>query len=349
MNILYGVPGEGMGHATRSKVVIDYLLQNHNVQVVSSSRAYQFLNKAFPNRVHEIEGMHFAFKNAEVSKTGTFLLNMKNAPKLLFQNFAEYLHLKKDFKVDLVISDFETFTFLYAKRHQLPLISIDNMQVINRCDLDIKIPSEEKKNFNLSKSIVKVKVPRANQYFITSFFDAKIIKDHTTLVPPIVRDSIINSKPQNGNHILMYQTSSKQNNVTQVLHQIPEYTFYVYGFNKDLVDKNVVFKSFSEDGFVADLAAAKAVIANGGFSFISEAVYLKKPVYSFPLKNQFEQFVNAAYIDKSGYGRHFEDLTSDNLKAFLFDLSKFSNNLENYHQNGNQVLFQLLTEKLGLF
>jgi uncharacterized protein (TIGR00661 family) len=349
MNILYGVPGEGMGHATRSKVVIDYLLQNHNVQVVSSSRAYQFLNKAFPNRVHEIEGMHFAFKNSEVSKTGTFLLNLKNAPKLLFQNFAEYLHLKKDFKVDLVISDFETFTFLYAKRHGLPLISIDNMQVINRCDLDIKIPSEEKKNFNLSKSIVKVKVPRADQYFITSFFDAKVKKDRTTLVPPIVRDSIINSKPQNGNHILMYQTSSKQNNVTQVLHQIPEYTFYVYGFNKDLVDKNVVFKSFSEDGFVADLAAAKAVIANGGFSFISEAVYLKKPVYSFPLKNQFEQFVNAAYIDKSGYGRYFEDLTSDNLKAFLFDLPKFSSNLEKYNQNGNQVLFQLLTEKLGLF
>jgi uncharacterized protein (TIGR00661 family) len=349
MNILYGVPGEGMGHATRSKVVIDYLLQNHNVQVVSSSRAYQFLNKAFPNRVHEIEGMHFAFKNSEVSKTGTFLLNLKNAPKLLFQNFAEYLHLKKDFKVDLVISDFETFTFLYAKRQGLPLISIDNMQVINRCDLDIKIPSEEKKNFNLSKSIVKVKVPRADQYFITSFFDAKVKKDRTTLVPPIVRDSIINSKPQNGNHILMYQTSSKQNNVTQVLHQIPEYTFYVYGFNKDLVDKNVVFKSFSEDGFVADLASAKAVIANGGFSFISEAVYLKKPVYSFPLKNQFEQFVNAAYIDKSGYGRHFENLTSDNLKAFLFDLPKFSSNLEKYNQNGNQVLFQLLTEKLGLF
>jgi uncharacterized protein (TIGR00661 family) len=349
MNILYGVPGEGMGHATRSKVVIDYLLLNHNVQVISSSRAYQFLNKAFPNRVHEIEGMHFAFKNSKVSKTGTFLLNMKNAPKLLFQNFAEYLHLKKDFKADLVISDFETFAFLYAKRHQLPLISIDNMQVINRCDLDIKIPLEEKKNFNLSKSIVKVKVPRADQYFITSFFDAKVKKNNTILVPPIVRDSIINSKPKNGNHILMYQTSSKQNNVTQVLHQIPEYTFYVYGFNKDLIDKNIVFKSFSEEGFVADLASAKAVIANGGFSFISEAVYLKKPVYSFPLKNQFEQFVNASYIDKSGYGRHFEDLSSDNLKAFLFDLKKFSNNLGNYNQNGNQVLLQLLKEKLSVF
>ncbi len=346
MNILYGVPGEGMGHATRSKVVIDYLLQNHNVQVVSSSRAYQFLNKNFPNRVHEIEGMHFAFKGSEVSKRGTFLLNLKNAPKLLFQNFSEYLHLKKDFKVELVISDFETFTTLFAKRHNLPLISIDNMQVIDRCNLDIKIPSDEKKNYTISKSIIKIKVPRADHYFITSFFDAVIEKQNTTLVPPIVRKSIIDAKIQNDQHILMYQTSSTQNDVATILHQIPNQIFYVYGFNKDVIDKNVIFKSFSEDGFVADLATAKAVIANGGFSFISEAVYLKKPVFSFPLKNQFEQFVNAAYINKMGYGRHFEDFTADNLKAFMFDLFKFSENLLQYNQAGNEVLFGLLDEKL---
>jgi uncharacterized protein (TIGR00661 family) len=62
MNILYGVPGEGMGHATRSKVVIDFLLQEHNVQVVSSSSAYQFLLKSFPQNVHEIKGLHFAYQ-----------------------------------------------------------------------------------------------------------------------------------------------------------------------------------------------------------------------------------------------------------------------------------------------
>jgi uncharacterized protein (TIGR00661 family) len=310
MNILYGVPGEGMGHATRSKVVIDYLLQNHDVQVVSSARAYQFLNKAFPNRVHEIEGMHFAFKDSEVSKSGTFLLNIKNASKLLFQNFSEYLTIKKDFKVDVVISDFETFTTLFAKRHRLPLLSVDNMQVINRCKLDIKIPAEERNNFNLAKSIVKVKVPSANHYFITSFFNIETKKDNTTIVPPIVRELIIEAKPKVRNHILMYQTSSKKSDVSAILHQIPTEIFYVYGFNIDLIDQNVIYKSFSEEGFVADLAESKAVIANGGFSFISESVYLKKPIYSFPLKNQFEQFVNAAYIDKSGFGRHFENLTS---------------------------------------
>ncbi|MFK7106781.1 MJ1255/VC2487 family glycosyltransferase [Flavobacterium oreochromis] len=350
MNILYGVPGEGMGHATRSKVIIDFLLQeDHNVQVVSSSRAYQFLNKNFPKRVHEIEGMHFAFKESKVSKTGTVLLNVKNASKLLFQNFAEYLELKNNFKPDLVISDFETFTTLFAKKHDLPLISIDNMQVINRCKLDIPIPSSEKNNYTISKSIVKVKVPNAQHYFISSFFEAQILKENTTLVPPIVREAISNALPKEGNHILMYQSSSTIAKVTEALHQIPEYTFYVYGFNKDLVNKNIIFKTFSEEGFVHDLATAKAVIANGGFSFISEAVYLKKPVYSFPLQDQFEQFVNASYIQKLGYGRHFEELTADNLKAFLFDIPKFSKNLAIYSQKGNAVLFEKLKAYLQAF
>jgi uncharacterized protein (TIGR00661 family) len=346
MNILYGVPGEGMGHATRSKVVIEYLLRKHNVQVVSSARAYQFLNKSFPGRVHEIKGFHFAYKNAQVSKTETFMLNLKNAPKNLVFSFSEYLRIKNNFKPELVISDFESFSFVYAKRHRLPLISIDNMQVMDRCVLDIKIPKEEKKNYILAKGIVKAKVPGCRHYFITSFFDAELSKKNTSIVPPIVRDAISNSKPEKGNHILMYQTSSTLSSVKEVLHKIPNITFYVYGFNKDEKDRNVIFKSFSEEGFVKDLAAAKAVIANGGFSFISEAVYLKKPVYSFPLKNQFEQFVNASYIDKLGYGRHFSELTSDNLKTFLFDLDSFEKNLSSYKQNANEVLFSILDTEI---
>ena len=112
--------------------------------------------------------------------------------------------------------------------------------------------------------------------------------------------------------------------------------------NKDEHDGNIIFKPFSEQGFINDLASAKAVIANGGFSFISEAVYLQKPIYSFPIKGQFEQWLNAAYIQKLGFGRHFPTLNSDSLKAFLFDLPYFQSQLNLYHQNGNVVLFDAI-------
>ncbi len=343
MNILYGVPGEGMGHATRSKVVIDHLLKNgHHVCIVSSARAFSFLDKAFPGNVIEIKGFHFAYKNAEVSKTATFLANLKAAGKNLVYNTAKKRLIEKKFEPDIVISDFESFSFFFAKEHRLPLISIDNMQVMDRCALDITISKQEKHNYRLARAIVQAKVPGCNQYFISSFFDAEIKKKNTVIVPPIVRQIIQDAKVSKGKHIIMYQTSSSLNTVKQVLQQLPNETFYVYGMNLDATEGNVVFKPFSESGFIKDLASAKAVIANGGFSLISEAVYLKKPVYSFPIANQFEQWMNAAYIEKLGYGRHFDTLSADCLKAFLYDLPLFEKHLAAYEQKGNDVLFREL-------
>jgi uncharacterized protein (TIGR00661 family) len=343
MNILYGVPGEGMGHATRSKVVIDHLLmQGHELCIVSSSRAFTFLDKAFPGKVIEIKGFHFAYKNAEVSKTATFLANLKSAGKNLVYNTGKKRLIEKNFVPDVVISDFESFSFFFAKEHRLPIISIDNMQVMDRCTLDIAISKEEKTNYRIAKAIVQAKVPGCDHYFISSFFDAEIKKKNTGIVPPIVRQIIQDAKTSKGRHIVMYQTSSSLKTVTEVLRQLPNETFYVYGMNMDTTEGNVVFKPFSEAGFIKDLASAKAVIANGGFSFISEAVYLKKPVYSFPIANQFEQWMNAAYIEKLGYGRHFDTLSADHLKAFLYDLPVFEKQLATYEQNGNEVLFGAL-------
>ena len=44
MKVLYGVNGEGMGHATRSEVVIDALLERHDVRVVAGGAAFKYLS-----------------------------------------------------------------------------------------------------------------------------------------------------------------------------------------------------------------------------------------------------------------------------------------------------------------
>ena len=73
---------------------------------------------------------------------------------------------------------------------------------------------------------------------------------------------------------------------------------------KDEVDKNLTYKLFNENEFYNDLASAKAVICNGGFTFISEAISLKKPIYSVPAIGNFEQTLNGFYVQKLGYGEY---------------------------------------------
>ncbi|TGE15576.1 MJ1255/VC2487 family glycosyltransferase [Hymenobacter elongatus] len=347
MNILYGVPGEGLGHATRSKVIIGHLLsQGHNVCVVSSSRAFQMLAATFPGRVHEIRGFHLAYKHLTVSKLRTAALTLRTAPENLRVNFAKYRELLCDFPPDLVISDFESFSYFFAKWRRLPLLSIDNMQILNRTQLDVAVPRAERENLLLARQIVRAKLPRSRQYFITTFFQLPIIKANTTLVPPVIRPEILAASVTAGEHVVVYQSATNQKDLVPMLQALPGQQFRVYGFNREENYGNVQLRAFSEQGFIDDLASARAVITNGGFSLISEAVYLHKPICAIPIPAQFEQFLNAAQVEKLGYGRHFSALTADNIKAFLYDLTGYEQALAAYSQTDNDLLFQQLEAAL---
>jgi uncharacterized protein (TIGR00661 family) len=351
MTILYGVPGEGLGHATRSKVLIAWLLeQGHDVRVVSSSRAFTLLDKTFPGRVLEIKGFHLAYKKLTVSKSRTLSLTLRSAPEALQTNFRQYRQLLHGFRPEVVISDFESFSYFFAKLLRVPVISIDNMQIINRTHLDVTVPSAEREHYDVARYIVRAKLPRARHYLITTFFELPLrlrYAERTTLVPSIIRPEIQAASPTKGDYILVYQSATTQGDLIDILQQMPEQEFRVYGFNKDEAHGNVLLRPFSEAGFIAELAASRAVLTNGGFSLISEAVYLHKPVCAVPIPAQFEQWLNAAEIEQRGYGRRFEAITPANVQAFLADLPQFETALANYQQNGNEVLFARLAELLA--
>ena len=351
MTILYGVPGEGLGHATRSKVVIAWLLaQGHDVRVVSSSRAFALLDKTFPGRVLEIKGFHIAYKQLTVSKSRTAGLTLRTAPEALRTNFRQYRQLLHGFRPEVVISDFESFSYFFAKLRRVPVISIDNMQIINRAQLDVAVPPAERASYDVARYLVRAKLPRAQHYFITTFFPLPPLPRYagrTTLVPGIIRPEIEAARPTRGDYVVVYQSATNQGDLIGILQQIPGQEFRVYGFNKDEAHGNVRLRPFSEAGFIAELAGSRAVLTNGGFSLISEAVYLRKPVCAVPIPAQFEQWLNAAEIEKCGYGRHFAAITAANVTAFLGELPAYEAALRTYAQSGNEELFTRLGEVLA--
>ena len=81
MRILYGVVGEGMGHAMRSRVILDELCKRHEVQVVVSGRAYDYLqNRASEHlSVKKIWGYTLVYEDNEVQNFKTLLENVKGA------------------------------------------------------------------------------------------------------------------------------------------------------------------------------------------------------------------------------------------------------------------------------
>ncbi len=75
MKILYGVNGEGMGHATRSQVVIESLLERHEVHVVASGAAFRYLSGVLPD-VEEILGAKFVMEDGEIRRWATVRQNL---------------------------------------------------------------------------------------------------------------------------------------------------------------------------------------------------------------------------------------------------------------------------------
>lgn len=114
------------------------------MRIASSSRACKLLHSHFGDCVHEIKGFNFACNKRGVSKFKTLNSILKNSSSEFYKNFKKYAKLDKQFKLDIGILDFESFSYYFAKMNKLPIFSIDNMQVIDRCKLDIQVPLIEK-------------------------------------------------------------------------------------------------------------------------------------------------------------------------------------------------------------
>jgi uncharacterized protein (TIGR00661 family) len=345
MRILYGVTGEGMGHATRSKVVCERLVsRGHEVKIVVSGRAHEFLSKSFPDVV-EIKGLTIRYVDNAMDRDGSVARNVLAAPQMLYANASRYFEDVVHYEPDVVISDFDSFAWFFAKRHGVPIVSIDNQQIIARCKHEKAIKAGVKLDYQVTKAFVKAKLPACDHYVITTFFFPPVKKkfqEDTTLVPPILRLPVLEAKASArfGNHVLVYQTSTSDKTLIPTLNAITGERFIVYGLRKNAHHGNCQLKEFSEDGFVADLAQAKAVVSNGGLSLIGEAVYLGKPVYSIPVKHQFEQVMNARYLEELGYGLAADAVDGDILRLFLREHPRYAARVAKHSQDGNEVLFQ---------
>jgi uncharacterized protein (TIGR00661 family) len=336
--ILYALAGEGSGHSTRSKEIIEHLIQKgHDVKVVSYDRGYKNLKDFF--NVTEIAGLNFVYKNNEVKQVPTVFQNIFRTKNIL-ASFGKVENLVKKFEPQIVISDFEPISARVAMLNKIPLISIDNQHFIT--GTKIEYPKKYKKDALITKAVIEQMTFGAKAYLSITFVPEKIIKKNIFLFPPILRKEILKAKTSNRDYIIIYLTSPFSGFI-EILKKIRK-KFVVYGLNEEKTEQNVTFKKASQDGFLTDLANCEGVIANAGFSLMSEALYLGKPYLAIPVKGQFEQVLNGYYLEKFGYGKYWDELDREKIEAFLFNLESYRENLKQYPKEDNSKIFKKVDE-----
>ena len=334
--ILYSVAGEGNGHAVLSKTIIEHLKKKHRVRIYSHGKGYKFLSKFFkPKR---ILGFHIYYINNAVSSILTGTINTLKLPFMFLFNLKMFFDIIT-YNPDIIITDFEPFAAYYAKILFKPLISIDNQHIIT----NTKIKTRGLKSLYHLHSwlVIKTFIPLPDYKFITTFFYPKVKRKNTFLVNTILQNEIFELKPKDKKHILVYQTSTSYKKIFKTLKNINK-EFIIYGFDKNKTENNLQFKKFNEKEFFNDLVNCEAVIMNGSFTLMGEAIYLKKPIFSIPINKQFEQMVNSDYLEKIGYGKSVKRINTNNFNKFLKNLKKYKNNLKNVKHDKNKWLFYKL-------
>lgn len=335
-NILYGVNGEGAGHSTRAREVLSHLVsRGHTVHVASFDRGLENLKADFD--ATEIYGFRFAYVNNRVRYKRTIAKNLITVPQAA-KSLARLKDLIDRRKINLVITDFEPLTCHVGHVKGLPVISIDNQHCLT--NTAVSYPHQYRRDAAAAKLVTRLMTPRANAYLVISFFTAPIRKRNTFLFPPLLRQQILDATPTQGDHVLVYVTSPAP--VLARLLSSVRCRFIAYGFGRDGESGNILYKKPSLDGFFADLVSARAIIANSGFSLVTEALHLGKPYLAVPVAHQFEQIFNAYWLEQSGYGAYWSELNKERIESFLYNVPHYREALAHYPRQGNAALLAKL-------
>lgn len=342
--VFYCVCGEGMGHAIRTGVIVDQIKDDYDVYLFSSDRAYEYLKSKFDN-VYKIGGFNTVYINNKVNNLKTLASALKRNPSNMKAGYETLYKKARKLKPDVIVTDFEIYATVVSKLLSIPLISLDNIHMITQTKIDY--PKNHYAEMVKAKGVIKTYVVKPKVHILTSFFYPRVRTNKNAIIyPPIIREDIMKLEPTQGDHVIVYQTSKESGQLVRKLKSLSNEKFIVYGFNKNEVDGNLTYKEFNEDVFYDDLASSKAVISNGGFTFISEAIYLKKPIYSVPAIGNFEQTLNGFYVEKLGYGEYHETMNAAKVKKFLSRLPKYQRKLETVKKTNNDGIIRELKYRI---
>jgi len=314
MRIAFAVNSNGLGHATRCIPIINQLIKEHDVYLISDFRALEYLKHEFKTRIKKyIKLPDYSFSNLIFTKRGfslsrTYML-IPYYLKQLYNEHISFLKLHHNYKFNLIISD---------SRYGIYCKDIPSYLLLHH----IKLPSRIKGTEIVSEF---------TNYVMLEKFNKLIIPDFKT-------DSISNELTHNFKLINIHKicyigvlSMVKQQRVKQDIDYFfsisgpePQRTQFekkIFSNFKKLKKKNVVValgkpekRFMQKTGNITIysyldqkqqskiLNRAKVVISRSGFSTLSDISQLGKKALLIPTKGQPEQEYLAKYhLNKGNY------------------------------------------------
>lgn len=321
--IFYGLSGEGLGHASRTLAMID-ALPDYEVHVFTYGKALDYFNKLNYPHTHQIEGMMFSYNKGKVDYLQTGWTALKYFFDGLHRNARTIQSYAKCLKPDLYVADFEPSIARAAKLDRVPLVSVDNQHRFAYVDM-VELPTFLRMYGWVCGLAAKVLVPSPKHTVISTFhYDLITAKrKDVTLTNGLLRKDVVERETSDNGHVLVYLRNSVSDDILRALIGVKQ-ELRIYGASqtpvKEYYENRANFRFLPlGPSFVEDLASCNALIATAGNQLITEARYYKKRCLVVPEPGQYEQYINAFYVERLGLGRQVEakKIRQDDVEDFL--------------------------------
>ncbi|MEW6667953.1 MAG: glycosyltransferase family protein [Thermodesulfobacteriota bacterium] len=317
--IVYGVMGDSLGHVSRARAVAQEMPE-HDYLFVGGGAVSGLERDGHRVIPAPVLGTHIGASRVRV--LATIAGAMSALPQVL-PVIDRLAGLMDGYRPDLIVSDYEFFTQMAALRLKRPCVSLDNQHMLTLCRYEP--PPGHRLSRLMTLLLIRTLYSRASLYLVTSFH-ALPAKDpeKTRVLPPVLRQRVGRYPVSQGDHGVIYLRGGPSSGLLEALRSRRS-SYVVYGFGDRLPEGNLIFRAFSDEAFLKDLASCRYVLCNGGHSTISEALYYGKPVFCTPVGLFYEQLVNAHLLFTAGYGDYWEGGP-----GWEGTISRFENRLEEY-------------------
>jgi uncharacterized protein (TIGR00661 family) len=283
MKILYAIQGTGNGHLARATEIVPILKEIAETDVLVSGTQSDI---HVPFRIdYRFKGISFILdKHGGVD----FFRTMRKMSIIDFFRDIRSLPVRK---YDLVISEFEPVSSWACRLKNKTCIGLSHQNAV----LHSSAPKPEFRDL-LGEMVLKHYAPATFKYgfnFKPSFPD---------IFPPVIRPAIRHSKPKKLSHFVVYLPAYSDQQILDVLSRIHSTEWQV--FSKHSRQKysvgNVHFQPVSLENFTVSFVNCTGILCTAGFEGPAEAIFMGKKLCVIPMKNQYEQYCNAAYLKSLG-------------------------------------------------
>ena len=294
MRILYGVQTTGRGHITRARPMVAALkARGHDVHILFSGPPLdpEWLDPVFTPYTTR-RGLTFVTRSGRISHLATML-------QLRFGEMERDIYAFDTTGLDLIVTDYEPISARIGWLRDIPSIGIGHLYAF--AHRNVPVAGLNLFNRMVMRCFAPASIPLGMHWH---HFDRPIL-------PPTVSLEELGQPASHGGHILVYMPFESITEVVRTLNAVRGHRFRFYcRVSAPREEGNVELRPLNREAFVADLVGCRGVIANTGFTFISEALHLGKKILTKPLTQQTEQESNALALKRLGLATVVHRLTA---------------------------------------